>query len=163
MDIAAFTDQDIEDYCHAQVNKMRDDLWAQRYAARYKAMLEASLENRFAAIEEEMTDADKAEDFPPHASPFPTEAQRKNIQQQKAGISIAIAANQMSGKTTLLLMILEMLADAGALSVSDTRHITSNLGHFLMTKRYVDEDNVEVIDLDIDLNALFAFYDGLVT
>jgi hypothetical protein len=156
MDIATFTDQDIDNYCESHVAIMRDELWAQRYAARYKAMLDASLENRFATIEEEMTDACKAVDFPPHASRFPTKAQlAKARQPQMVGVSIAVSAAKLQGKTSLLLMILDMLADAGALSVEETRWMTNNIGDFVHCKRGINEEVVETLDLDLDLNVLY--------
>jgi hypothetical protein len=150
MSYANLTDHEIETLCFENSLSMeaRGKLYAQRERDR-------SVEAALASIEEEMTDACEAESFPPHASPFPTEAQLLNVRRQrKVDMSIAVAADKMSGKTTLLMMIMEMLADAGALPVADTRHITHNMGDYLMSKRYVDQDNVEVIDLDLDLVAL---------
>jgi len=172
MKIIDLTDQDIEDLCRGKPygDKMRDDLWAQRFEARYEAMREAALENRFAAVEEEMTDASKADDFSPNACRFPTEAQleiarkkqeEQSRQQQYArregmvGVSIAVSTDRMCGKTSLLLMILDMLADAGALSAADTRFLTNNGERFFHYKRCINEDNVEVLDLDLDLNVLY--------
>jgi hypothetical protein len=154
MDIASLTDQDIEDLCRGKPygDKMRDDLRAQRFAARERAYYEPF----WMEIEEEMTDANKADDFPPHASPFPTKAQLLNAREPRmVGLSIAVSADKMSGKTSLLIMILDMLADAGALSVEDTRYITNNIGDFFHTKWCINDELVEVLDLDLDLNVLY--------
>lgn len=162
MDIATATDQDIEEYCLYFAHKMRDDLRAKRHEAIVKKDREArhaamrELEARHKAIEEEMTDARKAEGFSPDARRFPTEAQLDNTRQPRmVSLSIAVSTDKLCGKTSLLLMILDMLADAGALSAADTRYMTTNIADFFRSKRRVNDENVEVLELDLDLNVLY--------
>lgn len=151
MSYAKLTDDDIETLCYENDLSMRarERIYQQRETDR-------SLEAAFAAIEEEATDADKAEEFPPHACPFPTKAQLENAKQPRmVSLSIAVSTERLQGKTALLIMILDMLADAGALSVADTRYLTQNMGHYFNSKLCINDELVEVLELDLDLNVLY--------
>lgn len=135
MNVAELTDEDIETLCLGKTygDKLRDDLRAQRFEARYELSRQAALEAHFAAIEDEMTDA----------------RQPKMVE-----VALAISADRMAGKTSLLLFLLDAMADAGLLSVKATKAATENPLMFLGMSRSVNDDLVEVIDIDIDLNAL---------
>jgi len=131
-------------------------------------------EKAAAAIEAEMSDAGKvviplstthrvsvesAEDYRRiNASRIPTPEQLAIASRRGApkitGLSLAVSGDQGAGKTSALIFLIDALADAGILSVQDTRKVTSNIWMFLNEVRSDNEHNVEVIDLNIDLDAL---------
>lgn len=95
------------------------------------------IDAHFEAIEQEMTDADKA-----------------TPSTKMVGFSIAVSSEPMRGKTLLLLFLLDALADAGLLSSRDTRDATIDPQGFINVKRSTDEEFVECLELDLDLNGL---------
>lgn len=94
------------------------------------------IDAHFEAIEQDMTDADKA------------------TPSKMVTFSIAVSTEPMRGKTLLLLFLLDALADAGLLSSRDTRDATIDPQGFINVKRSADEEFVECLELDLDLNGL---------
>jgi hypothetical protein len=84
------------------------------------------------SIEQDMTDAGKA---------------------TTRSFTVAIAADRMVGKTTLMLFLLNALADAGMLSAEATKRFTENPMRYIMVERLDNEEHVETISLDLDLEA----------
>jgi hypothetical protein len=95
------------------------------------------IDAHFDAIEEDMTDANKA-----------------TVHPKMVTFSLAVSAEPMRGKTLLLLFLIDALADAGLLSSRDTRDATIDLQGFIQCRRTDDDEFVECLELDIDLNGL---------
>lgn len=132
MNVPYLTDQDIEDCCKQAVDKLRDDLIRERF----ELMRQHALEDRCASIEEEMTDAGKSDE-------------------RLVKFTISVNAAPMLGKTTVLLSLLEALADNGHLSVNSTYNYTLNPERFFIISRIENTDTRETLELDIDLNSFF--------
>lgn len=78
-------------------------------------------------------------------------------------LTLAVAGDQAAGKTTLLIFLIEAMADAGMLSVDATRRLTMDPKRFLFAEfreserrgGTPNESDVETITLDVDLNVLW--------
>lgn len=132
MNVPYLTDQDIEDCCKQAADKLRDDLIRERF----ELMRQHALEDRCASIEEEMTDAGKADE-------------------RCVKITLSVNAKPLLGKTVVLIALLEALAANGHLSVNSTCDYTLNPDRFFIGARVENTDTRETLELDIDLNSFF--------
>lgn len=123
------SDAEIDAIVMANAEEQRKQLIAER---------EAAIQAAFEALEEQMTDANKA-----------TETEQDRF-------TITVAGAQASGKTTLLLFLLDALADAGMLSGPATKALTADPADFLYNNLTTNEKHYETVDLDLDLTDLFA-------
>ena len=118
------TDAEIDAIVMADMEEHRRKLVADRDAAMAAA---------FGAIEEQMTDANKADAARP------------------ANFNITIHGGQAAGKTTLLLFLLDALADAGVMTAHDTKRYTADPTRFLYHAYETNEATCEAVNLDLAL------------
>lgn len=88
--------------------------------------------------EEAMSDAGKADDS------------------NYRSLTLAVSGERAAGKTTLLMFLLDAMADAGLLRPDSTKALTEDPLRFLGMVRNSNEEHVECIDLDLDLGGVFA-------
>lgn len=122
MHASHLTDQEINHIALAHAAKLREDLLAKRQAA---------------IMEEEMTDAGKAEPA-----------------SRTVNLKLSVCAEPAAGKTSLLLFLLDKLADAGLMSSADTKTITLDPHLFISSTRIDNTDKVETLTLDLDLGLI---------
>lgn len=163
MSAANLTDEDIQVICFGKpyAREMAADLYAQRFKDQAtEAHLRDKVEKACSDYEAEQTDAFTTAEqlqsaFPPHARAFPTPEQLQNVN-RKVGLSLAVAGDAAAGKTSLLIFLLEAMADAGLLDEAATKAITINPARYISTTRSTNDQHVEVIDIDLDLDALLV-------
>ena len=78
----------------------------------------------------------------------------KADQPKTVSMSLSVCAGQFQGKTTLLLFLLESLADAGILTYADTKKFTEDPWQFLDLSRAINDAGSETLVLDLDLGGV---------
>lgn len=78
----------------------------------------------------------------------------KADQPKTVSMTLSVCAGQFQGKTTLLLFLLESLADAGILTYDDTKKFTEDPWRFLDLSRAINDAGSETLVLDLDLGGV---------
>lgn len=131
MNYAALTDQDIDRLSRNSFEP------AFTFMALHRMKRRAEIRRAHAAIEEETTDAGKAEP-----------------QSRVVTLKLSVNAAPAVGKTSLLLFLLDRIADAGLMSVGDTKAITLDPMGYLASARIDNTSDVESLVLDLDLGMI---------